>query len=364
MIDERRGRIEFDERGHGPTVVLVPGSCSTGAAWRPVTLRLGNDYRTVTTSLLGYGETDERRTSLDSDISEEAEIVEAVIRRAGGPVHLVGHSFGGVVSLAVALRKKVPLLSLTIIEAPAAELLHHTGEYGHYRAFREMTGNYFASYFAGDPWAIEPMIDFYGGRGTFAAWPPRVRGYAVDTTPVNVFDWANVYGFWLTPELLKTVEVPTLIVRGGESHPAMRCLSALLARYIRGASLVTVPDAAHFVISTHPEEIACAIERHVTRAYLLNASAATVGHRGAVLLARLLELPTRIAAGLAFFALILTAFRNTPLEDRDPERVRREIDRALEAEARSGTPKPAPARSASDARHLQDKKEKLQWLGS
>jgi pimeloyl-ACP methyl ester carboxylesterase len=35
MIEDEFGRIDYDEIGQGPTVVLVPGSCSTGAAWRP-----------------------------------------------------------------------------------------------------------------------------------------------------------------------------------------------------------------------------------------------------------------------------------------------------------------------------------------
>jgi hypothetical protein len=39
--------------------------------------------------------------------------------------------------------------------------------------------------------AIAGMIDFYGGAGTFASWPPRVRGYAIETTPVNILDWAS-----------------------------------------------------------------------------------------------------------------------------------------------------------------------------
>jgi hypothetical protein len=34
MIEDPRERIDYDEAGQGPTVVLVPGSCSTGAAWR------------------------------------------------------------------------------------------------------------------------------------------------------------------------------------------------------------------------------------------------------------------------------------------------------------------------------------------
>jgi pimeloyl-ACP methyl ester carboxylesterase len=102
MIDDPRGRIDYDEYGSGPTLVLVPGSCSTGAAWRPVIAALNGRFRCVTTSLLGYGETAERRTTQDTSIVHEAEILEAVVRQAGGPVHLVGHSFGGIVALTVA----------------------------------------------------------------------------------------------------------------------------------------------------------------------------------------------------------------------------------------------------------------------
>ena len=43
MIDDPNGRIDYAEGGHGPTVVLVPGSCSTGAAWRPLLDRLFSD---------------------------------------------------------------------------------------------------------------------------------------------------------------------------------------------------------------------------------------------------------------------------------------------------------------------------------
>ena len=173
MIEDGRGRIDYDETAAaGPTVVLVPGSCSTGAAWRPVIANWQGEFRCITTSLLGYGQTAERRTAEDPAISHEAEVLEAVIRRADCPVHLVGHSFGGLVALAVALRNRVSLASLTIAEAPAAELLRESGEHHHYRAFREMTGSYFADFANGNREAIAAMIDFYGGAGTFASWPP------------------------------------------------------------------------------------------------------------------------------------------------------------------------------------------------
>src|ERR1700722_4458950 len=111
MIEDARGRIDYDVSGTGPTIVLVPGSCSPGAAggpgWRPVMGAWGGRFRCVTTSLLGYGGTAERRSSRDPSIWHEVDIVESVIRKAGGPVHLVGHSFGGLVAIAVALRNRV-----------------------------------------------------------------------------------------------------------------------------------------------------------------------------------------------------------------------------------------------------------------
>jgi pimeloyl-ACP methyl ester carboxylesterase len=224
---------------------------------------LGGRLRCVTTSLLGYGGTDERRTARDADIAHEAEMVEAVIRRATGRVHLVGHSFGGLVALAVALRGRVPLQSLAIAEAPAANLLRDAGEHRHYRAFRDMTDAYLASFRAGNADAIETMIDFYGGEGTFAAWPPRVRAYAVETTPVNVLDWASVYGFRISKAALAGLDIPTLVLRGGESHPAVQRANELIATSIAGGALVTLRGAAHFLISTHARDTALVLARHV-----------------------------------------------------------------------------------------------------
>lgn len=273
-IEEARGCIEYDERGHGPTVVLVPGSCSTGAAWRPVIAQWHDNFRCVTTSLLGYGDTAERRTGFESEISEESEILESVVRRAAGPVHLVGHSFGGLVALDVALRQQVPLLSLTIIEAPAAQLLHNTGEQQHFQTFREMTTEYFAAFYRGDATAIETMIDFYGGDGTFASWPERVRDYALDTTEVNIRDWANVYRFDLTPSRLAAIDLPTLVLFGGQSHPAVQRVNEIIGQCIDDAAIVSIPGAAHFMISTNPGVVARSIAPHVMRAERLRNSAA------------------------------------------------------------------------------------------
>jgi pimeloyl-ACP methyl ester carboxylesterase len=266
MIEEALGAIDYDERGSGPTLVLVAGSCSTGAAWRPVVAAWDNRYRCITTSLLGYGGTSERRTEADTAISHEADILESVIRRAGTPVHLVGHSFGGLIAVAVALRKHVPLTSLTILEAPAMELLRNRGEDDHYGQFRAMTDRYFAAFHAGDAEAIGMMIDFYGGQGTFASWPPRVRAYAADTTAVNLRDWQSAFGFPLSPEVLGSVHVPSLVAWGGASHPAARRANALLGASLHNARSIEIAGAAHFMISTHPTVVAELVESQVQEA--------------------------------------------------------------------------------------------------
>ena len=266
MIDDPRGRIDYDEYGTGPTLVLVPGSCSTGAAWRPVMAGLDSRFRCVTTSLLGYGGTAERRTAQDTSIVNETEIVEAVVRKAGGPVHLVGHSFGGIVALTVALRGKVAVSGLTVLEAPAADVLREYGEMPHYGAFRAMTDRYFAAFAAGDADAIAIMIDFYGGAGTYASWPERVRAYAAQTTAVNIRDWASAYAFPLWRTALAAVAVPTLVAWGEASHPAAQRANALLAQSIRGARAAVIAGAAHFMIATHADAVANLIADHALAA--------------------------------------------------------------------------------------------------
>lgn len=263
MINDSRRRIDYDERGAGPTVVLVPGSCSTGAAWRPVMDAWENRFRCVTTSLLGYGGTAERRTPDDASIWHEVDVLEAVVRAAGEPVHLVGHSFGGLVALAVAVRNRVALKSLVVVEAPAAELLRQSGDHAHYRAFRAMTQSYFATHAAGEAQAIAAMIDFYGGAGTFASWPPRVRDYAVTTTAVNILDWASAYDFAPSPAALAAIKLPVLVLRGAESHAAVRRANGVLAARMGRAECITVEGAAHFMIATHPNRLARLIAGHV-----------------------------------------------------------------------------------------------------
>lgn len=264
MIEDARGCIDYDESGQGPTVVLVPGSCSTGAAWRPMIAAWNGAFRTATTSLSGYGGTAPRRCARDASIDHEADVVEAVIAKAGGKVHLVGHSFGAAAALAFALRRRSALASLTLIEMPPPTLLRDVGEHEHYQSFRRMTAVYEADFAAGKPDAIGTMIDFYGGAGTWQSWPQRVRDYAARTTAVNLVDWVTAYELVWNLEALRTLGLPTLVIYGRQSPPAMQKGGAALAQCL-GVPLEIVDDAAHFMIATHVTDVADRIAAHIRR---------------------------------------------------------------------------------------------------
>jgi pimeloyl-ACP methyl ester carboxylesterase len=146
MIEDTRGNIDYDDEGTGPGIVFVPGSWGTRSAWRDVIEGLRGRFRIITTSLLGYGGTKERRTATHASIESEAEIVETVIERAGAPVHLVAHSFGGEVCLEVAVRKLAPLFTLTFIEPTVIKLLRHAGEFDPHERVATMREDYFRAF--------------------------------------------------------------------------------------------------------------------------------------------------------------------------------------------------------------------------
>ena len=254
MIEDERGRIDYDEAGSGPTVVLVPGSFGTRSAWREVVAAFDGRYRIATTSLLGYGGTGERRTPGDISIEREAEIVEAVIARAGSPVHLVGHSFGAAVCLAVAARGIAPLRSLAIIEPTVFGFLQRSGESALYQEVTGMRDAYFRAFESGETEAARRVIDFYGGHGSFDALPQRMREYVVATTPTNILDWRTAFAAPLST--YSSGAVPSLILRGDRGHPAMARSAELLAGTMPNASLATVEGAGHFMIATHAAEVA------------------------------------------------------------------------------------------------------------
>jgi pimeloyl-ACP methyl ester carboxylesterase len=255
--------IEYAERGQGPALLFVPGSFGTGAGWKPVMDKLGEGYRFVTTSLLGYGTTAERRPLGNATTAQQTEVLDAVFERIGTPVHVVAHSYGGLSALAHVLHGKHKAASLTLIEANPLGILRTAGEEADYSMLGAMTQVYFAEFEAGKPDAVRHVIDFYGGAGAFDAFPQKVRDYVIATTPSNIRDWSS--GTPFAPPLTDygKIAAPTLVIRGGNSHPAMMRIAELLAAHIPKARLATIDAGSHFLPATHPTEVANLLVAHV-----------------------------------------------------------------------------------------------------
>jgi pimeloyl-ACP methyl ester carboxylesterase len=263
MLQDRHGRIEYREEGAGPTIVFVPGSWATGSSWRGVTEALGSRFRVVTTSLPGYGGTRDRRTSADTSIDRQAEIVEAVIRHAGGPVHLVGHSFGALACLDVALCGLHPLMSLTLIEPVAFGLLRQQGELTLHEKFIAMREEYFWAFENGDTEAARLVVDYLAGEGGFGALPARTRQRIVEATATHVMDMRSEFDPRLSA--FANILLPSLVIRGERSTQSLQRSAEILSGALANASRCAIPGAGHFMLATHAAELAKRIGDHVLK---------------------------------------------------------------------------------------------------
>jgi pimeloyl-ACP methyl ester carboxylesterase len=236
--------------------LFVPGSFSTPTAWRSMQRHLPPGYRFVSTSLCGYGETEETRRAEDLDMPHQTCVIEAVAQRIGTPVHLVGHSFGGTIALATALNRRCEILSIATFEANPIGLIRERGRIGMFEATRRVSDAFERAHRAGERDSAARVIDFWGGENSFQALPEAVQDYCRATTYTNVLDWRTAFRFEATMADYATLEMPVLLVRGGLANPTMVEITEALSISLPRARSAVVENASHFLISTHAAECA------------------------------------------------------------------------------------------------------------
>lgn len=106
------------------------------------------------------------------------------------------------------------------------------------------------------------MIDLYGGAGTYASWPARVRAYGGNHGGQHP-RLGQRLRLSAPPRGPSAVTLPTLVAYGGASHPAVQRANALLGECMPAARSAIIEGAAHFMIATHPEEVARRVADHV-----------------------------------------------------------------------------------------------------
>ena len=122
----RSGVIE-SIRSHGnregastdlPTLILIHGSMDRQAAFARMSRLLAQSFHVVTYDRRGYGKSSHQRGpfSVEEQINDLTDVIQQTTQ--GEPLVLIGHSFGGVVSLAFAQQFPKSVAGLVVYESP------------------------------------------------------------------------------------------------------------------------------------------------------------------------------------------------------------------------------------------------------
>lgn len=235
--------------GTGPEVVLVHGLGSTAEHWLPMARDLARDHRVVLTELPGHGLADMPRPLTLAGAA--AALDRAIAEQCDGPVVLVGHSVGGLVAAAEALRSPGRVRALVLVETALKPQATPEERDGLLAALeRDYRGTLHESY-----------VPF----GRDSAQGEALFGEAVRHEPQVMKEWIRLA---LTEDLsagIERLQVPLLVVLSArswaDSESWQACGEALGYARARGASPVRVEDTGHFVMLDRPALLANLVRR-------------------------------------------------------------------------------------------------------
>ena len=226
-------------------IVMIHGDFSDGyESWARAFDLIPRRYRTIVAERPGVG------VHLGPDdwfsIAGEASYLGGALDEMSLPsFHLVGHSYGALVALEVAIARPDGVRSLHLIEPPLLDLLPEQPLVQEMnRRVRAIVENHAT---VGDDTTTKAFFSMIGAdravermQGT-AEWD-RLCAHAsrfARGEPASNYRRGKL-------DRLRT-DIPVTLYTGGRSHPALRLITAELARIIDRARLVDVAEAGHAV---------------------------------------------------------------------------------------------------------------------
>ena len=218
----------FEQRsGAGTPVALIHGLSGSTRWWSRNVDALAARHQVASVDLIGFGRNRRLTTPLlMPGFHEVTAVLARWLETFDQPVHLAGHSMGGLLAIRLAAERPDLVRSLVLVNAVGMPFALKPGP--HLRALPRR------------PWGLNlaPVLipdAFRAGPASLAVASARVlRGDARD---------------WMSH-----IEVPTLLV-WGESDPLVPVHYAEeMQRHIRGSRLVVLPRAAHVAMWDRPDE--------------------------------------------------------------------------------------------------------------
>ncbi|MBI5169753.1 MAG: alpha/beta hydrolase [Candidatus Eisenbacteria bacterium] len=235
--------------GRGPTVVLVHGLGSRATHWLGVARDLARDHRVVLAELPGHGlasmpaqlALEDAALSLDRQIAEYGD----------EPVVLVGHSVGGLVAAAEALRSPSRVRALVLVETALRPQL---GPADREALLSSLESDYAAT-----------LDAVYGSFGRDSAQGASLAREAALMEPAVMRTWVRLA---MTTDLsgrARELRVPLLVVLSERSWPEDElwpaCADSLGYAGLASAEPVRLEGTGHFVMLDRPQALAGAIRR-------------------------------------------------------------------------------------------------------
>jgi pimeloyl-ACP methyl ester carboxylesterase len=259
--------VHFRESGAGEGVLLLHSTSSSGAQWKSLMECMSSGYRLIAPDLFGYGRTDQWPGDSSDLILDEVAVASAMMDRFEGPMHVVGHSYGGHIAARAALAAPERVLSLTLIEPAMHYLLAQTGENQAYAEISSVATSVLALINSGEPeHAATIFLDYWVAPGALARMPPERSAAIVETMRKLAYEWPFSLARNDAPiSEWRHLVTPTLLISGENTTFALRRLSALLRDVLPASDFVSIAGGGHMCPITHPNEVNAAITKHIER---------------------------------------------------------------------------------------------------